>query len=635
MSGTIGPDAPGFFTPGSIDSLAIEEQGISLVPASTGDVLGATFNQAFVDNPTTRLTRLIDRNLNATPRTLQANEANEMFGVPGRLTFDEPVTMDVARDLYDHHRANVVREDAIARRQGGNSTGMVARFGVGLAASMLDPLNVASAFVPFLGEARVAAALGGAAAGAGERFAVRAAVGAGQGFMGAAALEPLNMFLAAQDHDDYTMGDALVNLAFGTVAGGILHAGAGVFADRRGRPNWSPDQNEAAVRQGVAAMVEGRPIQAAAAIELTAAREARSQLNDWYEAAQRTSQDADTAIAQATDRTALRGVAEQRFAELRQQADTLRTEADELRSRVVDDPATAERLQSVNDELSRTIPAARRVALEQERTMLLEGGTDSAEMSLERARSEAAAVGVSAAADRVADKGMRAAAEVLRARIEERRANRLLSAQSVALSAREDMTAELAARTIRQLAGKLASKLEPGEAADMASRLLRAKPEEAAATIRSIVDDLTSRRWELLDSGNATEPSAVPSKMAEANQALATAETNAANSLGLGLTETTDPRVVEARRVTEAINERAPKAEGTQSDQLTELRETNLRAQQLIDAQDRQQAERAKAEGREPPKPDREIEAAKEIEATGSAWAKAYEAAAICLTGRA
>lgn len=624
-------DTPGYFTPGGIDSLAIQEEGTDIVPASTGEVLGATFGQAFADNPTSRLTRQIDRNLNATPRTMQAAEANEMFGVPGRLAFEEPVTMDVARDLYDHHRANAVRDDTLARRQGGVGTGMLARFGVGVAASMLDPLNVASAFIPFLGEARVAAMFGGAAATRGGVLAARVAQGAGEGFLGAVALEPLNMYLAAQDRDDYTMGDALVNLAFGTVAGGVLHGVVGTIRDRN-RPSITPDQHEAAVRQGTAAMVEGRPVQAAEAMELVAVREARTQLQDWYQSVQRVAQDADQALATADSRANVVRTAEARFTELRAQADELRNEAGELRGRMVDDPYTEARLAAVDDELSKAIPAARRFALEQERSMLIEG-RDAAADALDNARSEAQADGVEILAGKAGAAAEVAEQAVREARTAQRQADKLLAARSTSLSARESMTAELAARTIRQLAGRLAAPLSNSQAADFASRIIRSKPENAQATIAGIVDELSSKRWKLLD-GETTQVDVAASKMAEANQALANAENDAATSLGDGLRVRQDHRVAEARSAAAAIDEAAPKVEGTQADQLAELQEANQRAMQLIEAQDKQEAERAAAEGRKPAKPSQELEEAAEIEKEGSAWAKAYEAAAVCMTGR-
>jgi len=148
---------------------------------------------------------------------MQPDELNEMFSVPGRLSFSEPTTMEIARDLHDHHRAQARREDIIRRSDGGFGSGGLARFGIGVAATLTDPLNIASAFIPFLGEARVASVLGQSAVGLGGRLAVRAAEGAGQGSLGAAALEPLNYWLSQQDRDDYTMGDVLANLAMGTV----------------------------------------------------------------------------------------------------------------------------------------------------------------------------------------------------------------------------------------------------------------------------------------------------------------------------------------------------------------------------------------------------------------------------------
>lgn len=105
----------------------------------------------------------------------------------------------------------------------------------GFAASAVDPVNVALAFVPFVGPTRYAGML----AKAGSRFArygVRARVGAFEGAVGAALTEPLTLYASAQDQADYDITDSLMNVAFGTALGGGLHGLGGAISDaRRGR----------------------------------------------------------------------------------------------------------------------------------------------------------------------------------------------------------------------------------------------------------------------------------------------------------------------------------------------------------------------------------------------------------------
>lgn len=102
----------------------------------------------------------------------------------------------------------------------------------GFAASAVDPINLAAGFIPVVGQARYAAMLGNASTRA-ARFGVRARVGALQGAVGTAAVEPLVLYASSQDQADYGMADSLLNIAFGTVLGGGLHATGGLVSDMR------------------------------------------------------------------------------------------------------------------------------------------------------------------------------------------------------------------------------------------------------------------------------------------------------------------------------------------------------------------------------------------------------------------
>ncbi|WP_454911118.1 hypothetical protein [Stutzerimonas chloritidismutans] len=105
----------------------------------------------------------------------------------------------------------------------------------GFGASVLDPINIASAFVPIVGEARYASMLARAGTSVAARAAVRAQVGAVEGAVGAALVEPLVLYASAQDQADYGAVDSLLNIAFGSVMGGGLHSAGGYISDvRRG-----------------------------------------------------------------------------------------------------------------------------------------------------------------------------------------------------------------------------------------------------------------------------------------------------------------------------------------------------------------------------------------------------------------
>ena len=176
---------------------------------------------------------------------------NEEFGHLG-LTFDEPTRRGVAELLAEDKRDERRRAAIIARSPQGVFPG-VARFGAALAGAMMDPLNIASAFVPVVGQARFAglvARLGTTGA--------RATKGVIEGTVGAALVEPVVATLAIRQQRDYRMSDAIVNVALGGVLGGGLHVGVGAVADAVSR--FSPQGREAALRASVAQLAEGRNV---------------------------------------------------------------------------------------------------------------------------------------------------------------------------------------------------------------------------------------------------------------------------------------------------------------------------------------------------------------------------------------
>lgn len=256
---------------------ALDRQGTNVVPSSTTEVLNATLEDAFTRNPTPSLFREIRRSRQdvagilgemeddeSAPRLMEPDEANQRFGIEGKLTFDAATTEGVAEELNRLKREELQREDVFRRAQGGAGQ-WSARFGVGLAASALDPLNIASAFIPVVGPSRYALWLEGAGSALG-RAGIRARVGAVEGLAGAALLEPIVYGVAKSEQADYTAADSMLNLAFGTILGGGLHAGFGAVADSVRGPlarqidALEPAEREASLRTAVAQVAEGRPV---------------------------------------------------------------------------------------------------------------------------------------------------------------------------------------------------------------------------------------------------------------------------------------------------------------------------------------------------------------------------------------
>lgn len=106
----------------------------------------------------------------------------------------------------------------------------VSKFGAQIAAGLMDPLNIASAFIPIVSGSRYAAMLAKASSPVG-RAGVRAGVGTVEGVLGAALLEPIVYFASQQEQADYTMMDSVLNVLVGGVMGAGLHAGAGAIGD--------------------------------------------------------------------------------------------------------------------------------------------------------------------------------------------------------------------------------------------------------------------------------------------------------------------------------------------------------------------------------------------------------------------
>lgn len=186
-------------------------------------------------------------------------------------------------ELISRKQQERMREFVISQAPKGFVPGAL-RMGAAIGASMLDPINIAASFIPVVGPTRYAAALERAGGVLG-RAGVRAGVGALEGVVGQAAVEPIVYTAAQAEQADYDLTDSVLSIAMGTIMGAGLHVGAGAIGDAlgRGRPwqaaeptgkvperitRWSADERAGVGRTAVAQAVSGRKIDIEPLVEL-------------------------------------------------------------------------------------------------------------------------------------------------------------------------------------------------------------------------------------------------------------------------------------------------------------------------------------------------------------------------------
>lgn len=225
-------------------------------PASLLDTLRTQSEDTQNTNPLNSLRRLNDQF--TARRDTVLDPGDPMLGIPP--TYEEARRVDAATArerikqerlpltvpdsgineralelLIKAKREELRRQDVFSRGPDGLAAG-AARLGVGLVESLFDPLNIASAFIPVVGPGRYAAMVAGTGGALG-RAGVRAGVGAAEGIVGAAVLEPIIYAAQRGEQADYTMVDSLLNIGFGGIFGGGLHAAGGAFRDVV-QPGW-------------------------------------------------------------------------------------------------------------------------------------------------------------------------------------------------------------------------------------------------------------------------------------------------------------------------------------------------------------------------------------------------------------
>jgi hypothetical protein len=157
-------------------------------------------------------------------------------GLDNILTLpDRPDIPERALDIMlQRARERREREATLARGPTGFVSGAL-HLATSFLVSAVDPLNIASAFIPVVGEARYGKLLADAGTRLLPRAAVRARVGAIEGAAGAALLEPLEVLARTQEGQDYRYSEFLQQVMFGAALGTGLHTGVGAISDVRAR----------------------------------------------------------------------------------------------------------------------------------------------------------------------------------------------------------------------------------------------------------------------------------------------------------------------------------------------------------------------------------------------------------------
>ena len=243
-----------------IDDLDYQSTQQARPVSTTGDLFSARFSSAEVGNPlqtTSDRLRLNELNDSTTqggdqslfgylfgPSLYERDNSNVSENKP--LTRDEAMSRAKAAGVKVDVPANGMSEagiDFLIKRRTEeqkrefvfataekNYTNAAAGLAGDFAGMMTDPLNIALAFTPVVGEARYGAWLARADGLIG-RTAIRGGVGAAEGFVGSAAIEPLVLSNRQALQDDYSIYDSMNNVIAGTFFGSALHSGAGMFGD--------------------------------------------------------------------------------------------------------------------------------------------------------------------------------------------------------------------------------------------------------------------------------------------------------------------------------------------------------------------------------------------------------------------
>jgi len=375
--------------------------------------------------------------------------------------------------------------------------GFAAEIGGGLVGSLTDPFQVAASFIPVVGQARYAKWIA-AARGPLGRAGVRAGVGAAEGFVGSAIIEPFVYTRAQSLGLEYDSTDSFMNLTFGTVLGGGLHVAGGFFGDAiTGRYDPPEQTSRAALADAVTALEDGRSFNVAPLFDEHAARSAVGEIGRLRRQLDVVAREEDTALEASfrADRSGVKATASDKIAALQDEISGLERDIASARERAATsiDDVTPTRIAAISRELSGDISAKRRADLEAEQRLLTEGAPITrAEEELAKGRAEAEAVALEKAKAR-AEKALKAEQDRLgKAAATETKGDAALAAAGKRTTSRRGDVERLTARAVRRWAATVGERIDDAQAAEIAARLLASPLDGFEATARAELSALAS-----------------------------------------------------------------------------------------------------------------------------------------------
>jgi len=237
----------------------VKTNGYDLYKSTLGETLGAVAEDAWNFNPLPSAIRFFEleanRNEDTNEPLISRDELNKKYSNLD-LFFDQDEKQSTVDILVNRKVLERERQSIIARGPEGSfnpfNSGFYtggAKLATSLAVSIADPINIASAFIPVVGEARFASLV--ARQGLTKARGIRGVV---EGAVGAAVVEPIVLTAATAEQADYGLMDSFLNVTFGSIIGGGLHVGAGALKDFRTRRAFE-DRVDAARRE--AGIVDG------------------------------------------------------------------------------------------------------------------------------------------------------------------------------------------------------------------------------------------------------------------------------------------------------------------------------------------------------------------------------------------